>query len=150
MYDIQCAINFCKMYNIQFSFRYACLREKNDLTKWYDIKFKDLFSDKFITNNLYVPYDKLDCNLDNTYLFNNKVRCIEWLNKERALLPQLDRIKKKYIVLRQFWSICNNIKSENIYHLILPSKKIVKIFSARLVKSFYFTNCYFFTHFCYQ
>ena len=107
MYDIQCAINFCKMYNIQFSFRYACLREKNDLTKWYDIKFKDLFSDKFITNNLYVPYDKLDCNLDNTYLFNNKVRCIEWLNKERALLPQLDRIKKKYIVLRQFWSICN-------------------------------------------
>ena len=54
MYDIQCAINFCKMYNIQFSFRYACLREKNDLTKWYDKKFKDLFSDKFITNYMFL------------------------------------------------------------------------------------------------
>lgn len=129
MYDIQCAINFCKMHNIEFSFRYACLREKNDLTKWYDIKFKDLFSDKFITNHLYIPYDKLDCNVENTHLFNNKIRCIEWLNKERALLPQLDRIKKKYIVLRQFWSIFNNMENENIYHLILPCKKITKIYN---------------------
>ena len=130
MYDIHFAINFCKMYNIQFSFRYSCLREKDDLTKWYDIDFNDLFSDSFINTPLYIRYNQLNCNENNTYHFSDKLRCIEWMNTERAILPQLDRINKKYIILRQFWSLCNNdIIAENMFQYIVPCEKIYNIYN---------------------
>ena len=128
MYDIQAAINFSKLHNIEFTFRFSSLREKNDLTKWYNINFKHLFSDSFINTLLYKKYEHLDSNKDNT--FDNRLRCIEWLNKDRALLPQLYRINKKYIVLKQFWAIfTNQINIENIYQSITPCDKILSIYN---------------------
>ena len=55
---------------------------------------------------MYIPIDKLELNNENTYLLNNTIRAINWLDKDRLLLPQLDALNKKYIVLRQFWSVC--------------------------------------------
>lgn len=129
MYDIQAAINFCIINNISFSFRYASLRKKNDLTKWYNIKFCDLFDDNFIETNLYIPFNKITLTNENTYNFDCKFRCIEWLNREKALYPQLDRLGDKFIILRQFWSVYQNFKNiENIYPRLTPSKRLRDIY----------------------
>ncbi len=130
MYDIQSAINFCIINNIEFSFRYASLRMKNDLTKWYNIDFSDLFDENFITTSLYKSFNKLNTNKENTYHYDTNKRCIEWLNKEKALLPQLDRIEKKYIILKQFWSIYQNFKDiENFYPRLNPSKRLLDVYN---------------------
>ena len=68
MYDIHYAINFCIIYNLHFSFRFSSLREKHDLTKWYDISFHSLFDDSFITTELYTPINKLHLTKENTYI----------------------------------------------------------------------------------
>ena len=127
MYDIHHAINFCIIYNISFSFRFSCFREKEHLTKWYNVKFSDLFDDSFIQNVLYLPYNQL--HIDKQQCLDNGLRAIEWLDKERALLPQLDRIEEKYIVLKQFWSICPPLQNEiNFYEKIMPCQKLYKFF----------------------
>jgi len=129
MYDIQASINFCIINNIQFSFRFASLRQKRDLTQWYDIKFNELFDDKFIDTELYIPFHKLTLTEENTYNLNDKKRCIEWLNRDRAIIPQLDRIEKSYIVLKQFWSIYQNFKDiGNFYPNLKPCKRLLDIY----------------------
>jgi hypothetical protein len=131
MYDIQSAINFCIINNIHFSFRYASLRKKKDLTKWYNVDFYHLFDDKFIKTDLYVPIDKLKLSKENTYNFDNDLRCIEWLNREKAIYPQLDRIDKQYIILRQFWSVYQNFKDiQNFYPELEPCNYLVKIYNS--------------------
>ena len=130
MYDIHAAINYCLLHNIEFSFRYSCLRYKHDLTKWYDVPFNELFNDDFIDTKLYIPINKLDCNNENTFLFYNKKRCIEWLNYEKALFPQLDKINKKYIILRQFWSVCKEMHyTINLFQNIIPCRKLLNIYN---------------------
>jgi len=129
MYDIQSAINFCIINNIEFSFRYASLRCKNDLTKWYNIDFCDLFDENFIKTSLYKSFKTLNINKANTYHYDSNKRCIEWLNKEKALIPQLDRIEQKYIILKQFWSIYQNFKDiENFYPQLNPCKRLLDIY----------------------
>ena len=129
MYDIHYAINFCIIYNVHFSFRFSSLREKHDLTKWYDISFHSLFDDSFITTELYTPINKLHLTKENTYMIDDKTRAINWLDKERLLLPQLYSFNKKHIVLRQFWSICPPIQETiNYFEKILPCKKIRLLF----------------------
>lgn len=131
MYDIQAAINFCIINNIQFSFRFASLRKKNDLTQWYNIDFNQLFDDNFIDTELYIPFHKLILTEENTYNFNDTRRCIEWLNRDRAIIPQLDRIEKSYIVLKQFWSIYQNFKDiENFYPNLKPCKRLLDIYNS--------------------
>lgn len=132
MYDIQAAVNYCLAYNIQFSFRFASLRTRHDLCRWFDIPFDKLFDDSMFTRfSLYKPYHTLDCNPTNTHHYNNQIRAIEWLDPNRALLPQFEHTGKKYIVLRQFWSIPCNIKEQcNTFALITPCKKIRSIFRA--------------------
>ena len=130
MYDIQSAINFCIINNIHFSFRYASLRNKHDLTKWYNIDYHNLFDDHFIDTDLYIPICKLNLTDENTYHLNTTIRSIEWLNKDKALIPQLDRIEKKYIILKQFWAIYKNFKDiENFYPNLKPSKKLLDIYN---------------------
>ena len=129
MYDIQSAINYCAIYNIQFSFRNASLREKHDLTKWYNIPFNQLFHDSFIETKLYIPFENIELNMNNTHMYNSDLRCIEWIDKERALLPQLYRINKEYIILKQFWAICPPLNEIiNCYETVKPCKKIRQIF----------------------
>ena len=130
MYDIQSAINFCIINNIEFSFRYASLRCKNDLTKWYNTDFCELFDEKFIKTTLYKSFKTLSITEENTNHYNSNKRSIEWLDKEKALLPQLDRIEEPYIVLKQFWSIYQNFKDiENIYPQLIPCKRLFDIYT---------------------
>ena len=127
MYDIHYSINFCIIHNISFSFRYSSFRNKESLTQWYNVKFSDLFDDSFIQSDLYIPYNRL--NLNNKNYYSNELRAIEWLDKERALLPQLYRLNKSYIILKQFWSICPTLRNEiNYYEKILPCKKLKQFF----------------------
>jgi len=129
MYDIHFAINYCTIYNIQFSFRFASLRYKDDLTKWYNIPFSSLFNDTFITSELYIPISKIELNSKNTHNYDMDIRCIEWLDKERSLLPQFYRINKKYIILKQFWAICPQLNEIiNCYETVKPCKKLRFVF----------------------
>ena len=136
MYDIQAAINYCLAYNIPFSFRYASLRNPNNLYKWYDIPFEELFDASiFAQFPLYKHYSTLRCNATNTHHFNNHIRAVEWLDVNRATLPQLEHVQKQYIVLRQFWSIpCNVSEQYNMFSSITPCKKIRKIVKELLDK----------------
>jgi len=128
MYDIHSGVNFCIAYNITFSFRYASYRNPSNLCEWYDVAFTELFDDCFLTEiDLYKPYHTLDCNKDNTY--DNNMRAIEWIDNEVAIFPQLERIEKTYIVLKQFWAIPCNIKdSIHIYPKITPCEKLIQYF----------------------
>jgi len=129
MYDIQSAINFCLIYNINFSFRNASLRFNHDLTKWHDVPFNDLFNDSFIETSLYIPFENIELNMNNAYMYNTNLRSIEWIDKERALLPQLYRIGKEYIILKQFWAICPPLNEIiNYYETVKPCKKLRHIF----------------------
>jgi len=130
MYDIQAAINYCLAYNIPFSFRYASLRNPHNLHQWYDVPFEELFDTSVFTQfSLYKHYSTLKCSAQNTHHFNNPVRAIEWIDINRATLPQLEHVQKQFIVLRQFWSIpCNVAEQCNMFSSIAPCKKIRKIF----------------------
>jgi hypothetical protein len=136
MYDIHSAVNFCATYNIPFSFRYASFRSNNNLCTWFDVLFDDIFNDQFLSNiDLYKPYNTLNCNLDNTYNYDNKARAIEWINAENPIIPQLECVNKSYIVLKQFWAIDCIIKERcvikeiyPIYPNIEPCFKLLSIF----------------------
>lgn len=129
MYDIHYSINFCIIHNIHFSFRFSSFRNTSDLTRWYNVKFSQLFNDAFIETPLYVRFQTLQLTEDNCHHLQEDVRAIEWLNKERALLPQLDRINKKHIILKQFWSVCPPFHCEiNFYEKIIPCSKLFSLF----------------------
>jgi len=131
MYDIQAAVNFCTAYNIPFSFRYSSLREVNNLRKWFDVPFTHIFDETVLsTFKLYKPFHSLRCCSENTHNYGNEIRAIEWLDVNKAILPQLERIQKPYIVLRQFWSIPRYINEKyNIYTIIKPCDRLVRIFN---------------------
>jgi len=132
MYDIQAAINYCLAYNIQFSFRYASLRNPHNLYQWFDIPFEELFDTSIFTQfSLYKHYSSLNCNAKNTHNFNNPIRAVEWVDINRAILPQLEYVQKQYIVLRQFWSIPGNIIEQyNMFSIIASCKKLRDIFQS--------------------
>jgi len=150
MYDIQAAVNFCIAYNIPFSFRYSSLREVNNLCKWFDVPFTHIFDETVFTHfKLYKPFHSLKCNSENTYNYINEVRAIEWLDINKAILPQLERIQKPYIVLRQFWSIPRYINEKhNIYTIIKPCDRLVRIFNNICEKSL--PEKYNFIHYRYE
>ena len=129
MYDIHHAINFCIIYNVHFSFRYSSLREKHDLTQWYNIPFNQLFDDKFIETKLYIPIEEIKLNEKNTFHLHVNERAINWLDKDRPLLPQFYKLNKQHIILRQFWSICPQLNDIiNVYEIIKPSKQLQHLF----------------------
>jgi len=131
MYDIQAAVNFCTAYNISFSFRYSSLRESKNLRKWFDVPFTHIFDENLLTQfKLYKPFNSLKCTPENTHNYKNDVRAIEWLDADKAILPQLECIQKPYIVLRQFWSIPRYVhEKHNIYSSIKPCYRLMRIFN---------------------
>jgi len=131
MYDINYAVNFCMIYDIPFSFRFASLRCNDDLTQWYNTDFNKLFDDSlFNIITLYKPFSDLQISEGELYCVDDK-RCVEWLNKDRALYPQLDRLEKPYIVLRQFWAVCPPIVHErcNLYANIMPCERLLDLYN---------------------
>jgi len=135
MYDIHCSINFCIIHQIYFTFRYASFRNKENLSQWQNVGFSELFDDSFIETPFYKRFSKLTLNEHNCHHYENNIRAIEWLDKERALLPQLDRINKQYIILKQFWAICPTFQNEiNFYEKIRPCSKLFKLFKTIKLK----------------
>jgi len=149
MYDIQCGVNFCIINNINFSFRYCSYRNK-DLVSWYNENFENLFDMSFLSkyNTLYINYDKLNLNSENTYNYE-AVRTILLFTKD--YLNELKNIKKKFIVLKQFWSVYNfqNIV-DNTIPFILPSKKILDVYNKIKNKIISVGEQYNFIHYRYE
>ena len=147
--DINCAINFCLINNVKFSFRYCSFRE-NDLISFNNKPFTELFNidkiredkickEKF--NSLYINFDKLIIEENNTFNFNNTKRCIELFDNSLNLLTQFENIKKKYIIMKQFWPIYNLKYDFNIYKLIQPSLILLNYYNnikSKLPKNY---NC---------
>lgn len=124
-YDIQCAINFCSINNIQFSFRHASLRNK-DLKTWFDIKIDELFDLSFLKKNVLYIENIVNLNLKNTYNYDGKMLSNQILKREN-ILCDLKKIDKSFIVLKQFWVIFQFQEIvDDVYKSIKPSEKIMK------------------------
>ena len=159
MYDIHCAVNFCNMHNLRFTFRYASLRNPNNLSMWYNIDFNQLFDDQFLLSNpLFVEYNTLECNSENTFNYYNSDIAIDVFkslslirqattdnsdpsltgtdnnnnnNDNDDLISQLYYCNKPYIVLKQFWSVhaFRQIK-QNIFNVLQPCNKLMQRYNA--------------------
>jgi hypothetical protein len=129
--DIQCAINFCNVNNYYFTFRNCSFRNKNDLKLFFKKPFEKLFDDKLFYKydnyiNINKIYDKI--NNKNTYNLENK-RCIEMFSDENELIQFLKNMKEEFIILPQFFSICNfELQPKKYYIKIKPNKNLLSIF----------------------
>ena len=130
MFDIRAGIQFCKEHCYMFSFRNASFRNPKNLTKWFDVPFEQLFDTKFFEKySNYIPIYSLQMNKDNTLNYDSSKKALELFNEEEDLEKQLNKTKKKYIILKQFWSLYKNYQDpENIYHQLMPCKKIQTLF----------------------
>jgi hypothetical protein len=133
-YDINYGIKFCLNNNIKFTFRNANFRNDN-LTSWFKVPFNALFDTKFLNDyELYIDYNKIDSNENNTFNFDGNIRCIEIFNfkdkDDNYIIQEFNKLNKKYIVLTQFWSVYNSQKNKiNLYSKIFPSKKIIDTYN---------------------
>ena len=128
-YDIMNGINFCIKNNIQFTFRYCSFRNDN-LIHFFEQPFEKLFDVTFLNQyNLYINYYTIKDDLTNENCFNlNDNKCANIVFNENDILNQFIHLNKKYIVLKQFWSLYkfrDFIDNKIRYH-ILPSKNILE------------------------
>jgi hypothetical protein len=128
-YDINFGINFCIAHNFKFTFRNCSFRNKN-LVNFEAEPFNKLFDISSIFKkykNLYVNFDELDLTDINTYNTNG-VLSIHLF--KRDYIEELMKIKKKYVILRQFWPLNKflPIKDPNIYSRIRPSNHILELY----------------------
>lgn len=153
-YDIQCAINFCLINNINFTFRNASFRN-NDLTSWYDVPFAFLFDLTFLSKySLYIPFQQIEfkLNKNNTYCLENTVCCNKFLSSENSdLIGQLKNLNKEFIVLKQFWAIYlfKHIV-EDINRILIPSPKILNKYNDIKKELSLEDNQYNFIHYRYE
>ena len=92
--------------------------------------FNELFDTNFLNKyKLYIPFENIKNQLNETNTFNLNIdqRAILIFNNKNITL-QLNKINKKYIVLKQFWSIFNfsNVIIPDIYNKIIPCKKLIE------------------------
>ena len=131
IFDIQCAVNFCNTNNYYFTFRNCSFRNKNDVRLFYNQSFDKLFDDKlFKQYSNYITYDtiKKKVNNKNTFNFENK-RSIELFSNENDLINFLETMKQEFIILPQFFSICDFSKHLKKYYIkIKPNSNLMKIF----------------------
>lgn len=151
-YDIISGINFCLKHNIFFTFRYCSFRN-NNLTSWTEEPIEKLFDIQLFNKyKLYINYDIIKNNLtdDNCYNLNNKKFSYSFLNNNN-ILNQLIKLNKKYVVLKQFWSVYNfeNFIDNTIHTHIYPSKYIMEKYieiKNKLIKN----ELYNFIHYRYE
>jgi hypothetical protein len=151
-YDIQCAINFCLIHNIEFSFRYASFRN-NDLISWYNVPFHELFDTSFLKKyDLYIDYNELyvKLNHENTFNFHHTVCCNKFLSREN-ILEQLLQINKSCIILKQFWDVYafREIR-EDVNRYLVPSSKIMSMYNQIKRDLSLENNNYNFIHYRYE
>lgn len=138
MMDINCAINFCIINKIKFSFRYCTFRDNNNLHLFYDVPFEKLFNinnilDNFKLENLYENYNNLKHKINKNSTFDNKTRCIYFINKNISIYNQLKNLNKEYIILKQFWPINNLNLDYNTIIDLKPSNKIYEIYKKIII-----------------
>jgi len=151
-YDIQCAINFCLIHNIQFSFRYCSLREDN-LVNWYNQKFDTLFNieklkDVINYTNLYVDYESLHLTDENTFNIIG-ARSIELFTDN--FLDEIKSINKEFIVLKQFWATYKfkQITTDMNLH-ILPCDRLMNVYRHLKPNIIHDNEPYNFLHYRYE
>ena len=127
-YDIINGINFCLKYNIFFTFRYCSFRN-DDLKSWTNRPFEKLFDMTFFDEyKLYINYYNIKDDITNDNCFNlNGANLAHNIFNDNDIPSQLTNLNKKYIVLKQFWSLYKfkNITDNTIHTHILPSKNLM-------------------------
>jgi len=89
-----------------------------------------MFNDTFIDTPLYTPFHKILSTNENTLYYDSDIRCIEWLNIDKAIYPQLETIDKTYIVMKQFWAVYKNFNNvDEFYNKIISSPQILSIYN---------------------
>lgn len=128
MMDISSAINFCIEYNISFTFRECCFRNK-DLISWYPMKFSKLFDASFLQNysSLYIDFSYCNLTQYNTFNFDGKlVSRMFTCNFEQ----ELQNVSQTYVILKQFSSVFDDSQTKiNIYPSIRPSKRLLTLYT---------------------
>jgi len=150
-YDINCGVNFCLINNFKFSFRNCSFRNKN-LVSWTDEPFDKLFDISPIIKNykhLYVNSSELELTDENTYNIDG-ILAIHLFKKD--YIEELGEIKKKYAILKQFWSInlFSTIKDPDIYSKIKASPRIVSLYNKVKSKLLDNNEKYNFIHYRYE
>lgn len=131
IFDIQCAINFCNVNNYYFTFRYCSLRDKKNLKLFYNQPFSKLFDDRLFKHyKNYVDYKNIHNKIKSHNTFNFKGnRCIELFSDEYDLNNQLNNLKKEFVILPQFFSICDFSNQLKKYYIkIKPNPSLLLIF----------------------
>lgn len=156
MYDILSAIKLMKEYHIPISFRYASFRRPN-LVHFYPVPFQKLFSEEpFLKEPHYIPFSSIQGNLtrENTFNWQGK-RCIElWRRSQKVkpneFLSSLKKSKKKYILLKQVWSLeLFPFENKELIHWIKPNKKLFQSYRNSL-ETLQITKDYLFLHYRYE
>jgi hypothetical protein len=153
-FDIYLGINFCINNNIKFTFRFCSFREKN-LVVWNNEKFEKLFDLSFLKKyDLYIDFKTIENNINENNTFNfYGDRCINIFKNDDDIL----KIDKEFIILKQFWSIIvlsvvvNKIQEvEQIYPLLLPSNRLIKVYNTIKSKILNTDEQYNFIHYRYE
>jgi len=150
-YDINCAVNFCIINNINFSFRYCSFRNP-DLLSWYNEKFENLFDISFLEKykELFTDFNKLEIHPENTYNYES-ILANKMFDSTSDILNQLLAIRSEYIIIKQFWCVYKFSKIvDNINNLITPCEKLLTVFheiTSKLVKE---NEQYNFIHYRYE
>ena len=152
MFDIISAIKLMKEYSIPISFRYASFREKN-LIRFYPVPFQKLFNEQpFLKEKNYVPFHSIekDIKKDNTYNWNGK-RCIEiWGRKPEFFSSILKKIPKKYIILKQIWSLeLFSFENKELIDWIQPNEKLYETYR-KIFYTIKIPKDYIFCHYRYE
>ena len=147
--DIQTAINFSNKNKYYFTFRYCSFRQ-NDLKLFYNKSFDSLFDKNMFKNiNYYIDFEKIKNKINENNTFNlQQKRTIELFKNENELNQLIKNTKFKYIVLSQFFSICQFNKLKNYYIKIKPNPKLYSIFLN--IKKHLLPEKYNFLHFRYE
>lgn len=154
MYDIISGIKLMEKYHIPISFRYASFRRPN-LVHFYPVPFQNLFSEEpFLKEPNYIPFSSIqkDLSQENTFNWEGK-RCIQlWGDKvnPNEFLSNLKKIKKKYILLKQFWSLeLFPFQNQELMNWIKPNERLYQSY-LDLSKKFILPKDYLFCHYRYE
>lgn len=144
-YDIYYSICFCKVYNIRFSFRYCSFRSP-DLQNFFPEPFERLFDKSFLKGEkLYLDYSIIKSDIKPYNCFNFGGSAAISLYKKEHLLKQILSHNKKYVVIRQIWTLAmGRDYKTNIYSLIRPTnfllQRYIKIRSSLIKEPYNFIH----------
>jgi hypothetical protein len=125
MYDIVQGIYFCHKHGLQFTFRYASLRNDN-LVSWHNVPFENLFDVTFLKDiKGYIPYKYITYNKQNTYNYDS-ITAIQFIKSN--VFEQIKSFNKPFVILKQFWAVYSENVPLQFFNKIKPCKRIYDIY----------------------